>query len=265
MLYVLERFLYRLSVSPHRQRLVLKGGMLLAAFDERRPTRDVDLLAVAVSNDLDTVSSLIRDIVAIDVDDGVVYAPDRLSAERIREQDLYAAARIVVPASVDRAQHPLRVDVNVSDPVTPAPIEVDYPALLDGSFTVFGYPIQSVLAEKVVTMVQRGDTTTRERDFADVLLLAGHHDIDAAQLSEAIAATSTHRRAALRPLSEALSTLGRDRRIAWQQYLARSGLERALPREYEEAITRVARFVDPILTGAVNAGRWDHAHGRWTE
>lgn len=77
-LYILERFLYRLSVSGHRSRLVLKGGMLLAAFDERRPTADVDLLATAVANDVETISAVVREVLAIDVDDGVVFERDDL-------------------------------------------------------------------------------------------------------------------------------------------------------------------------------------------
>lgn len=129
-LFVLERFLYRLSLSAHRERLVLKGGMLLAVFEERRPTRDVDLLARATRNNVETVVALIRDVLAVEADDGVVFDTAGLTARVIREGEIYAGVRIVVPARVDRARHPLRVDVNVGDPVTPAPVEVDFPALL---------------------------------------------------------------------------------------------------------------------------------------
>jgi len=128
-LYVLERFLFRLSVSPHRERMVLKGGMPLAAFEERRATRDVDLLARGVSNDVDEVAALVREVLAIEVEDGVDFDSDRLVARVIRDEDIYAGVRIVVPARIDRAQLPLHVDVNVGDPVTPAPVEVEYPAL----------------------------------------------------------------------------------------------------------------------------------------
>lgn len=138
-LYILERFIYRVSVSAHRDRLVLKGGMLLAAFGERRPTADVDLLARQVSNDVEAVSGLVGEVLAIEIDDGVVFEVDQLRAKVIREADLYAGVRIVVPAAVDRARHPLWVDVNVGDPVTPAPIEVAYPALLTEPFSVVGY------------------------------------------------------------------------------------------------------------------------------
>lgn len=106
-LYVLERFLYRLSLSPHRHRLVLKGGMLLAALGPRRPTRDVDLLARAVDNNTETISALVGELLVIEVDDGVIYKPDRMTTTVIREQDPYAGVRPARPGSAhapDRRQ-----------------------------------------------------------------------------------------------------------------------------------------------------------------
>jgi Nucleotidyl transferase AbiEii toxin, Type IV TA system len=110
-LYVLERFLFRLSISEHRGRLVLKDGMLLAAFDERRPTADVDLLSRTIGNDVDSVSRVVLDVLA--VDDGVLFEPSGLRAQVIRDADPYTGVRITVPTRVDRARHPLRVDINV--------------------------------------------------------------------------------------------------------------------------------------------------------
>src|SRR5207244_1638076 len=93
-LYILERFLHRLSISAHRERLVLKGGMLLAAFDERRPTADVDLLARWMSNDVEAIAGLVREILTVEVDDGVVFESLELRAEVIREADLYSGVRV---------------------------------------------------------------------------------------------------------------------------------------------------------------------------
>lgn len=263
-LYVLERFIYRVSVSAHRDRLVLKGGMLLAAFDERRPTADVDLLARQVSNDVEAVRGLVGEVLGIEVDDGVVFDADRMRAEVIRETDLYAGVRIVVPAAVDRARHPLRVDVNVGDPVTPAPVEVAYPALLSEPFFVVGYPLETVLAEKIVTMVDRGDATTRERDFADVFLLTGHHVVDATKLATAVRATGAHRGSDLRPLHAVLVTLASSRQLDWERFVRRSGLAGALPDEHARVIRAVADFADPILTGDISFGQWDPVTRTWT-
>jgi hypothetical protein len=261
-LYVLERF-HRLSVSSHRSRFVLKGGMLLAAFDDRRPTGDVDLLAANITNDAETISRLIREILAIGVDDGVAFEPDGLRAAVIREADPYTGVRITVPASIARARHPLRIDVNVGDPVTPAPVEIAYPTLLGEPFEVLGYPIETVLAEKIFTMVDRRDATTRERDFADVLILAGRHALDAGLLREAIHATGAHRGSDLRSLRSVLVELAATRQSDWERFVDRSGLADVLPRDYAEAISAVAAFADPILTGEVTSGRWYPSADEW--
>ena len=203
-LYVLERFLYRVSVSEHRDRLVLKGGMLLAALDQRRPTRDVDLLAIGSANDIDTIVGLVMPILQIDVDDGVVFDTSALTAGTIRDQAAYSAVRVAVPAILATANVALKLDVNVGDPVTPAPTEISYPTLLGDPFTLVGYPIETVLAEKLVTMIERGATTTRDRDFADVWTLTARHAIHAQPLVQAITATAQHRDVEPRPLTDCL-------------------------------------------------------------
>ncbi len=262
-LYVLERFLYRLSISDYRSRLVLKGGMLLAAFDERRPTADVDLLAQAIPNEVEVISSVVREVLAVEVDDGVTFEPEVLRAQVIRDADPYAGVRITLPARVDRARHSLRIDINVGDPVTPAPTEVRYPALLDEPFELVGYPLETVLAEKIVTMIDRGDATTRDRDFADVFLLTGRHEVRAEQLAAAVHATGAHRGSDLRPLGSVLVDLAELRQNDWVRFLARSGLGDAAPRSLGEAIRAIADFTDPIITGEVSRGVWDPATRRW--
>lgn len=262
-LYVLERFLFRVASSTHRSRLILKGGMLLAAMEERRPTRDVDLLARAVDNDVKAVSDLVRDVLAVPVDDGVVYYVGEMRAETTRDLDPYPGVRLVVPATVQRARQPLRIDVNIGDPVTPEPVEVSYPTLLGKPFTLLGYPLETVLAEKIVTMIDRGDATTRERDFADVVILTKRHEIDARSLRTAIDATAEHRKSMLRPLGDVLVTLGGDRQADWSRFLARAGLAASVPVSFADAIAAVSEFADPILTGAVIDGSWLPDAGRW--
>ena len=87
--------------------------MLLAALDQRRPTGDVDLLAKDVANDVGTVCDLVREVLRLEFDDGVVFNVEELRAQLIRDTDLYSCVRIVVPATVARARHPLRLDVSV--------------------------------------------------------------------------------------------------------------------------------------------------------
>lgn len=263
MLYVLERFLYRLAVSSHRERLVLKGGMLLAALDQRRPTRDVDLLALSIGTHVDEIVALVTGISLIEVDDGVEFRPRGAVGRLIRENDAYAAVRVIVPAAVSSAEVLLKVDINVGDPVSPAPVEVTYPALLDVPFTLVGYPIETVLAEKLVTMIDRGDTNTRDRDFADVWLLTRRHRVDARSVRAAIDATAAHRDVALRPLAEALVMLPLDRGISWGRYLDRAGLH-DVPRALSTVIADIAAFADPLLTSELSDASWDPLARSWS-
>ena len=142
--------------------------------------------------------------------------------------------------------------------MTPAPVELAYPSLLGEPFTLLGYPIETVLAEKIVTMIDRGDATTRERDFADVVTLIRRHEIGAQRLRAAIDATAEHRESILRPLREVLVTLGDERQSDWTRYVAGAGLVDLVPQSFADAIDAVADFADPILTGAIGEVRVPH-------
>ncbi|HEX4213591.1 MAG TPA: nucleotidyl transferase AbiEii/AbiGii toxin family protein [Candidatus Dormibacteraeota bacterium] len=258
-----ERFLYRLSISPYRRRLILKGGMLLAALDSRRPTADIDLLARGVPNDRERVAGVVAEILAVVTEDGVAFDGRRMTARVIRDQELYAGVRLSIPTRVDRAEAVLRIDVNVGDPVTPGPVEIIYPALLEAPIHLLGYPLATILAEKVVTMIDRGGATTRERDFADVLLLSRRHPMHATELLPALEATAEHRQSTLRPLAGLLNGLGPGRQRFWSAYLERSGLAGELPHSYSEGIGEVMRFADPLLNGEVVHSIWDPIARTW--
>ena len=154
-LYVVERWLARLSDSRYAEDFVLKGGMLLAAFGQRRPTVDVDTLARNLANDADTVASRVAEIAALPGDDGVDFLTASATATTIRDDALYAGVRVTMDARIATANVNLRLDVSFGDPVTPAPRQVVLPALRPGmaAVTALGYPIETVLAEKIVTAV----------------------------------------------------------------------------------------------------------------
>lgn len=208
-MYVLERWLYRTSVSPYRDEFILKGGLLLAALDARRPTRDGDLLA-AMDNDEATVVGRVKEIAAIDVDDGVAFTAEKIQTTTIREEDQYAGLRVTMPAAVGKAQVKLALDVNFGDPVTPGAVRIPYPTVLGNStFEMLAYPIETVLAEKIVTAIARGETNTRERDWADIWRLGGTYDLDAERLTAALRRTAQHRQVILQPLGPRLGELAR--------------------------------------------------------
>ena len=197
-LYLLEAFLRRLAGSSHRQNLVLKGGVLLAALGDRRPTKDVDLQARQLSNDADTTTRVILEIARLAADDGVAFDTEAATTEIIREDDGYRAYRVRMPASLATANLRFAVDISVGDPIEPSPQLVQLPCLLtEDTIALVGYPIVMVHAEKLVTALQRGTVNTRWRDFADIWTLSRHWDCGGTELQSALTTVAGYRGAAL--------------------------------------------------------------------
>ena len=264
-LYVLEAFLCRLAASDVRDRFVLKGGVLLAAFDSRRPTRDVDLAGLDLANDAETLLKLIQSIVAsqAEPDDGVEFLPDTATAEVIREEDEYSGVRVSMSARVASASLPFHVDVNVGDPIWPAPTTVEVPRLRGGQPIVLaGYPIHMVHAEKVVTAIQRGVANTRWRDFGDVWTLSRRHSVAAADLREAIDAVAGHRGAQLAPLAEVLDGYAELAQGRWAAWRRRSNSDH-LPKSFAEVLDGVIGFADPVIAGDGEIVRWRSEGSSW--
>ncbi len=262
--YVLERFLFRLSASRFADRFVLKGGLLLAAFDARRPTRDGDLLA-HVDRDQRGVLDCIRHITAIDYDDGLIFQPDQARAQTIRENDVYAGVRVSTPAKLGAAEIKLVLDISFGDPVTPNTLEIEYPQLLSGdTFDLHAYPIETVLAEKIITMIALGDLNTRERDWADVWRLTSRHDVAGASLRSAIEQTAAHRQITLRPLSDVIETLPERRTRAYQAWRRKQSVDRdTYPTTFAEIVTSVTAFADPILHDSAPSATWSSRTRAW--
>lgn len=200
-LYALEGFLDRLSRSVDADRLVLKGGMLLAVWDARRPTRDIDLSVHRISGEVEDVLALVRRVAGIDIDDGLSFDTASATAEPIREDDEYSGVRVTLLATLARAVLRFHIDVSVGDVIAPPPTEVELPRLLGTPpLRVLAYPLGMVLAEKVVTLVERAEVNTRWRDFADVYLLTRSRDVDAEEVRIAFASVAASRNVELRPI-----------------------------------------------------------------
>lgn len=257
-LYALEGFLARLVVSPVRDQFVLKGGVLLAAFGNRRPTRDVDLSGQRIGNDTSTILELVRSVLTVTLadDDGLAFRPDLARAEMIREDDDYSGVRVSTTAMLDRSRLTFHIDVSVGDPIHPGPTYVSVPRLRGGEpIAVAGYPMHMVLAEKIVTAVQRGTANTRWRDFGDIWILSRHHPIAGSDLQNALVAVAQHRRAAVAPLREVLdgySTIGQGKWTTWRQRNNCSWL----PERFGDVLDTVITLADPVLAGAVSGRTW---------
>jgi len=264
-LYALEGFLARLAASERRDDLVLKGGALLAAYQVRRPTADVDLAGLALPNDLENVRTLVTAIASAPpaLDDGLAFDTDNATVESIRDEDEYSGVRVSLTAHLATARLPFHVDVNVGDPIWPGPQPVSLPRLLGGEIKLLGYPISMVVAEKLVTASQRGIVNTRWRDFADIYTLTRTHDFDSAQTHEAIQAVANHRHIELRPLREQLTGYAQIGQARWQAWRARQNLADRLPEEFGEVIERVLIFADGCYM-TPTATTWSSTNLTWT-
>ena len=193
--YALERLLHRLSLSPHRERFVLKGAMLLATwFDEpHRATRDVDLLGFGDAAE-DALLGTFREIMAVEVDDGVSFDLKGLRIEPILEKVEYGGSRLRTTAALAGARIPITVDIGFGDAVEPGVEDIDLPVLLDmPSPHLHAYPLETVIAEKFHAMVVLGRANSRMKDYYDVWMLTSAFELDPERLRRAIAATFARR------------------------------------------------------------------------
>lgn len=263
-LYALEGFLARLSASPDCDDFVLKGGMLLAAFGTRRPTRDVDMQAQAIANDVDVIREAVRAIAMGDQDDGLTFDHEHVEAEVIREGDDYSGVRVSLDAGLHTGKMKLKVDVNVGDPIWPEPQSVEVPRLLGGDpIRLVGYPLHMVLAEKIATAVARGQVNTRWRDFGDVYLLSQQHDIEGADLQQAIDAVSSYRQVEAQELAVVLEGYADLSQQRWEAWVRRRDLDDRLPTRFTTVLEAVVSFADPALRGEVTDRRWDPTSLSW--
>jgi hypothetical protein len=262
-LYVLEGYLTRLVASSRANQFVLKGGILLAAFGERRPTRDVDLQAQDLDNDAEIVRSAVCDIARVEVDDGLTFNVDAATAEVIRDEDAYAGVRVNMSAQLATARPHFHVDVSVGDPISPPPIELHVPRLLGGELIVRGYPLAMVHAEKVVTAIARGTVSTRWRDFADIYLLSRHHPIDGDELVGSVRDVAEHRQVELALLAQVLDGYGDIGQQRWAVWRRKQSLDDRLPESFDEVVRAVIAFADSGIDGTASSRSWNPALGAW--
>jgi predicted nucleotidyltransferase component of viral defense system len=193
--YALERLLYRLSLSPYRDRYALKGALLVTTwFDSpHRPTRDVDFLGFGDPS-IDVLLSRFREIAANPADDGLTYDAASLAAQPIREDQHYGGIRLRTTAALAGARIPIVIDIGFGDATEPGLQEIDLPVLLGMPAPhLLAYPPETVIAEKFEAMVKLGLANSRLKDYYDVWALLATRELDRERLASAIGATFQRR------------------------------------------------------------------------
>lgn len=224
--YLLERLLERLSKSEWRGNVVVKGGMLISSLVgiASRTTMDLDATIRGFDLTHESATNVFKQIIAVEVDDDWNFKFDR--TEDIRDTDDYPGIRVHLKANYPPMSIPLTVDITTGDKITPHPIEYEYPLLFDeGSISIMSYPLETVLAEKLETLVSRGVTNTRPRDFYDVHILwrLKGDKCDPKALRQAIEATCAKRNSASRMAQweQALDEVAADQTMLalWTKYV----------------------------------------------
>jgi len=264
--YALERLLYRLSASPHRDRFVLKGAMLFVTWvaDPFRPTRDLDLLGHGDS-DAGVIAQTFRTICAQPVaDDGVAFDVAALTAVPIREEVEYGGVRVRTTATIAGARIPIQVDIGFGDAITPAAVEIDYPTLLDAATpSLLAYPVETVVAEKFEALVTLGMANSRLKDFYDLWTISRTFELRRTALVEAIRRTF-ERRGTLLPsviptgLTDEFADAWADQ---WRTFLGRDRMA-AAPDSLAAAVADLRLFLMPLVVGLKEDRIWP-PNGPW--
>lgn len=270
--FAIERFLYRLSCSPHRDSFVLKGGLMFAIWQEPfvRPTRDVDLLGYGAPL-LDRLATIVRELCLLEVvDDGLRFDVTTVAVTPIRAAEIYDGIRIQFVAHLGPARVPMQIDVGFGDIVIPTPVEVVFPALLNlPAAQLRGYSRESLIAEKVHAMVMRGAINSRMKDFYDLWLLSKTFAFVGETLGEALQQTFARRQTPL-PVAatvilQPLLAAGSNAHVQWQAFLRRTHITDAPP-DFGTVARQIKLFLQPVLTTlatpGVEFGHWQ-APGPW--
>ena len=193
--YMFERLLVRLSASEYKEKFVLKGGMLVAAIVglDNRATMDMDTTLKNLPLTPEAIRSALEDICDITFDDGVVYEIGTISP--IRNDDIYGGYRVMLNARFDIMLTPLSIDVSTGDVITPHAVQYNFSEIFDDekSYELWAYNIETVMAEKVETILRRGIFNTRPRDFYDAYILTTTQNFDMVVFEDALKATANHR------------------------------------------------------------------------
>ena len=265
--YCIERLLYRLSISPHRSRFILKGAMLLIVWGEgssERVTRDADLLGFG-DNSPGTVSKTFREICAQKVaDDGVTYELETVVAEAIRAAQEYVGVRVTIRARVGNARIPVQADIGFGDAFSLEPEEIEFPSLLDMPKPLLrAYTKETALAEKFEAMVNLGERNSRMKDYFDVWLLSQRFDFAGEPLARAIAATFDRRKTEIptdTPVGLSAGFASDAGKITqWKAFWKKVVRTEPVP-DFSAVVEIVRRFLVPAAQAARTQERWNR---RW--
>lgn len=250
--YMLERLIDRISRSPWRDCIIVKGGMLIGSLIgvDRRTTKDLDTTARGFMLTHEKAAEVFGEICAIDIDDNPSF--ELLSTEDIREADEYLGIWVLLRARYEPLVVPLSIDVTAGDRITPDAVTYEYPFVFDeGIARIMAYPLETVLAEKIEKVLSGNITTTRIRDFYDVYELwrVKGDVVDRCVLGDVLAATCEKRNSwgAVEHREEALSAMYGDDGLErqWRAYASKHSYAASIP--FQETLDTVREVMESVV------------------
>jgi len=235
--YMFERFLERLSLSEYKDSFILKGGILISAIVgiDTRTTMDLDATLRGLALTEESILKTVNAICSVSIDDGVIMTVGGVTP--IRADDEYGGYRTKIKAVYGTIETPFTVDLSTGDVITPSPVKYTFRGMVDEEkqFELWAYNIETVLSEKLETILSRSTLNTRPRDFYDIHILHTTQNYEPMLLKEAFTATASHRNTT-EQVSNVPATLDRiegstELRQMWEKYRREFAYATALPYE----------------------------------
>lgn len=254
--YAMERFLYRLSISPFAERFFLKGGLMLKVWDstDHRATMDIDLLA-KTSNKLENLQRIIADVSGINCEeDGITFSTEKLILRNTQTGGDYSGISSSFSAKLFTTKVPVLIDVGFNDIVIPKPQRIQYPTLLKMPEPfLLGYTLETVMAEKLESIVKFALVNTRMKDFYDLWTLLKHHEIESEKLNNAIYEVFVNRNTPLRsPIAFTPAFYDiKETQQRWNNFLSAIGKE---PISFKNVVLELSERMDVFFKAGTNVG-----------
>ena len=250
--FMLERLLERISVSEDRQNFILKGGFLIAAMVglDTRATMDMDATIKGLPVNEKTIREMFEKICKIELDDDITFS--FRSIGEIREGDIYTGYRVALSANYLPMAVPLKLDITTGDKITPREIEYQFKLLLENrSILVLAYNLETIMAEKLETVISRGDQNTRPRDYYDIYILTKlqYSNIEPNVLKATLNATTEKRGSTVvvKDYRKIMDTVRRSEVMQkqWDNY--QKDFEYAMDIAFEDACDTVVKLMDSLI------------------
>ena len=248
--FIMERFLERIALSPYRNNFILKGGMLVAAVVglDTRATMDIDTTVKSLNLSKENAVKIVQDIIEVDIPDGVQFRIIKVTD--IMEEHDYPGIRFMLEASLDKMRQAIKIDISTGDIITPGAVEYSYNLMFEErAISLWTYNLETLLAEKLETIMARGTANTRMRDFYDIHVISNQESFDRDVLKKAFLATSDKRNTTIQipDFRDILSTVESDETMKkqWESFKEDSFFVGDL--SWEEVMASVKALAETVI------------------